>query len=106
MNKVQVGKMTFGEYYIHYLTLHRNKTCRRLHVLGQLMTVAFLSMIVVNGGWFWSLLPLTPFVVYPFAWSGHFFFERNTPAAFKRPIWAKAADWCMLFDIVRGKIKF
>ena len=34
------------------------------------------------------------------------FFERNTPAAFKRPIWAKAADWCMLFDIIRGKIKF
>lgn len=64
MNKVQVGKMTFGEYYMHYLTLHQNKTCRRLHVLGQLMAVSLLSMIVFNGGWFWSLLPLTPLCLY------------------------------------------
>jgi hypothetical protein len=47
-----------------------------------------------------------PFVVYPFAWSGHFFIEKNKPAAFKNPIWAKAADWVMLKDIIIGKVKF
>jgi hypothetical protein len=45
-------------------------------------------------------------VVYPFAWSGHFFFEKNTPAAFSRPLWAKACDWVMLKDVVTGKIPF
>jgi hypothetical protein len=47
-----------------------------------------------------------PFVVYPFAWSGHFFIEKNKPAAFKNPLWAKASDWVMLKDIIIGKIKF
>ena len=52
------------------------------------------------------LLLLLQFIVYPFAWSGHFFFEKNKPAAFKHPIKAKICDWLMLFDIIRGKIKF
>lgn len=98
--------MTFKEYYQHYLSLHQNKTCRRLHVLGQLVTIAFVSVIVYNGGWLWFLLPLAPFVVYPFAWSGHFYFEKNKPAAFKNPLMAKLSDWVMLFDILRGKIPF
>lgn len=98
--------MKFTEYYQHYLSLHQNKTCRRLHVLGQLVTIAFVSAIVYNGGWCWLLLPLAPFVVYPFAWSGHFYFEKNKPAAFKNPLMAKLSDWVMLFDILRGKIPF
>jgi len=52
------------------------------------------------------MLLLTPFVVYPFAWSGHFFFEKNKPAAFSNPFWAKACDWVMLKDIITGKIRW
>ena len=51
------------------------------------------------------LLLLSPFVVYPFAWFGHYFFEKNKPAAFSDPIKAKICDWIMLYDILRGKIK-
>ena len=98
--------MTFREYYKQYLSLHQNNTCRRLHVLGQIMTLAFLFTVIYNGGWWLLLLPLTPFIVYPFAWTGHFYFEKNKPAAFKNPLWAKASDWLMLFDILRGKISF
>jgi hypothetical protein len=98
--------MTFKEYYQHYLSLHQNKTCRRLHVLGQVMTLAFLFTVIYNGGWWLLLLPITPFIVYPFAWTGHFYFEKNKPAAFKNPVWAKVSDWVMLFDILRGKISF
>jgi hypothetical protein len=87
--------MTFNEYYVYYLSLHRNVWCRRMHVLGQAATIAFLVFIIV---------PLLPFVVYPFAWSGHFFFEHNEPAAFKNPLWAKVCDWRMLWDILRGRI--
>jgi len=93
---------TFAEYYAHYLTLHQNKTCRRLHVLGQLTTLSLLGYIIWSQLWL-LLIPL-PFVIYPFAWSGHFFFEKNTPAAFTRPLWAKACDWVMLKDMLTGKI--
>jgi hypothetical protein len=44
--------------------------------------------------------------VYPFAWSGHYFFEKNQPAAFKDPVKAKISDWMMLWDILKGKISF
>jgi len=53
----------------------------------------------------WLLIPLIPFVVYPFAWSGHYFFEKNRPAAFGNPLWAKACDWIMLKDILTGRLR-
>jgi hypothetical protein len=97
-------KLTFNEYYEYYLTLHQNKWCRRLHVLGQFATIFFVVSCILYKIWF--LLLLTPFVVYPFAWSGHYFFEKNKPAAFSNPLWAKACDWVMLKDIITGKVPF
>lgn len=94
---------TFPEYYQYYLTLHTNVWCRRLHVIGQIVTLWLLYFIISSGGWYWLLLPLVPFVVYCFAWPGHFFFEHNKPAAFTNPLWAKASDWVMLYEIIIGK---
>ncbi len=96
--------MTFNEYYQHYLTLHQNKWCRRLHVLGQAATIMFISAVLYTQTWL--LLLATPFVVYPFAWTGHYVFEKNEPAAFSRPLWAKACDWVMLKDILTGKLEW
>ena len=96
--------MTFSEYYLYYLTLHQNKWCRRLHVLGQAATIMFISAVLYTQAWL--LLLATPFVVYPFAWTGHFVFEKNEPAAFSRPLWAKACDWVMLKDILTGKLEW
>ena len=96
--------MTFNEYYQHYLTLHQNKWCRRLHVLGQAATIMFISAVLYTQAWL--LLLATPFVVYPFAWTGHFVFEKNEPAAFSKPLWAKACDWVMLKDILTGKLEW
>jgi len=96
--------MSFKQYYEHYLSLHQNKTNRRLHVVGQGVTVATLGTAVVLKSW--PLLLLVPFVVYPFAWSGHIFFEKNRPAAFSRPLWAKVSDWIMLKDILTGKLEW
>ena len=96
--------MSFKEYYQYYLSLHQNKYTRRLHVLGQLVTISFAVLCVLNSLWF--VLLLTPFVIYPFAWAGHVFFEKNKPAAFSRPLWAKACDWVMLKDILTGKIRW
>tara|TARA_R100001443_G_C3359802_1_gene178827 strand:+ start:2852 stop:3142 length:291 start_codon:yes stop_codon:yes gene_type:complete len=96
--------MRFKEYYQYYLTLHQNKWCRRLHVLGQLTTLLFLYLVIASKSWL--LLPLAPFVVYPFAWTGHLYFEKNKPAAWNRPILAKVCDWVMLKDIIIGRIKW
>ena len=94
--------MTFQEYYQHYLILHQNKWCRRLHVLGQLATILFIVFCLsVRAYW---LLLVSPFIIYPFAWSGHVFFEKNKPASFTNPIWAKVCDWVMFKDILIGRI--
>ncbi len=74
-----------------------------MHVLGQLMTLVITTLIILNKAWL--LLLLTPFIVYPFAWLGHFIFEKNKPAAFKNPLWAKISDWIMLKDWITGKIE-
>ena len=95
--------MDFKEYYQYYISKHQNKWCRRLHVLGQLATISFVILVVYLK--LWPLLLLTPFVVYPFAWAGHFVFEKNKPAAFSNPLWAKACDWIMLKDWFLGKVK-
>jgi len=95
--------MNINEYYKHYLSLHKNKHCRLLHFLGQLSTIFFTIFILYN--WYWYLIPLIPFIVYPFAWSGHYFFEKNEPAAFRDPVKAKISDWMMFRDIILGKIK-
>ena len=95
--------MHIKEYYKHYLNLHKNKYCRLLHFIGQLTTIFFTIFTLYH--WYWYLVPLIPFVVYPFAWSGHYFFEKNEPAAFRDPVKAKISDWMMFRDIILGKIK-
>ena len=94
--------MKFNEYYAYYLTLHQNPICRRLHVLGQLATLTTLLYALFTQTWL--LLLCVPFVVYPFAWAGHFFFEKNKPAALKNPIKAKISDWLMFRDMLLGRI--
>lgn len=94
--------MKLSEYYKYYLTLHKNRTCRLLHFVGQISTIVFTIWVIYNFHWY--LFPLIPFIVYPFAWSGHYFFEKNKPAAFKNPIYAKLSDWIMFKDIILLKL--
>ena len=95
--------MKFNTYYREYLLLHRNKNCRRLHFIGQWVTIIFTIIILKYEIWY--LIPFIPFVIYPFAWTGHYFFEKNKPAAFNDPIKAKLSDWVMFKDILIGRIK-
>ena len=94
--------MSLQEYYKFYLTLHQNVWCRRLHVLGQITTIVYIIASLNISLW---MLIGAPFVVYPFAWSGHFFFEKNRPAAWSKPLWAKACDWIMFKDWILGKVE-
>lgn len=102
--------MNFEEYYQFYLSKHTNKWNRRCHFLGQIATILFVVLVVLHAFWVspWALLLLllTPFVVYPFAVPGHLF-EGQLPAFFSsNPLYAKAADARMCWDMLTGKIPF
>jgi hypothetical protein len=45
-----------------------------------------------------------PLAGYGLAWIGHFFFEHNRPATFRRPLYSLAGDWVMFRDILTGRI--
>jgi hypothetical protein len=94
---------SFAEFYPFYLTEHRNQTCRRLHFVGSSLSLSCLLMLVVTGHFLWLLAGLL--CGYGFAWIGHFGFEHNKPASFKRPLYSFMGDWVMYKDILTGKIK-
>ena len=103
--------MTFSEYYEYYLSLHQNKMCRRLHVVGQITTITYIIVCIANS--WWLPLFLFPFIVYPFAWTGHILFEKNEPLAWKgsqdygyTTLRAKICDLIMLKDIITGKLEW
>ena len=96
--------MSLKAYYEYYLTLHKNNMCRRCHFIGQLFTVAYVFLVVLKLNLLFLLA--APFIVYPFAWFGHFYYEKNKPAAFSDPIKSKICDWLMFKDIITGKIKW
>jgi hypothetical protein len=93
----------FAEFYPFYLSQHQNSTCRQLHFIGSLLILVLISYTIYSG--VWLLLLLVPLLGYGFAWVGHFFFEKNTPATFSHPAYSLIGDWVMFKDILIGKIK-
>ena len=95
----------FDEYYQFYLSKHQKPLNKFCHLLANMTTIAFVvSVFVFNLSLWWLLL--TPFVVYPLAVMGHFVFEGSRPAFFSsNPLYAKLADWRMMFEWLTGKIK-
>lgn len=94
---------SFGQFYPFYLTEHSNVTCRRLHFAGSTLGLLTLIPLVLTRNPLWILVGLL--CGYAFAWIGHFGFEKNKPASFKRPLYSFMGDWRMYADIWRGKVK-
>src|SRR5512134_3823090 len=88
---------SFAEFYPFYLGEHSNRTCRRLHFLGSTLALVCLIMLLATGRPQYLLYGLL--CGYGFAWVGHFAFERNKPASFKRPLYSFMGDWAMYKDI-------
>jgi hypothetical protein len=95
---------TFAEFYPLYLREHSNPTCRRLHFVGSSLALSCLMLMLVTGSAVFLLYGLL--CGYGFAWIGHFVFEKNKPASFKRPLYSFMGDWVMYKDIWTGKIAF
>ncbi|MDB5967544.1 MAG: rane protein [Polaromonas sp.] len=94
---------SFSEFYPFYLTEHSNRTCRRLHFAGSTLTLLCLAALAFTRQPLWLLAALL--CGYVFAWIGHFFFEKNRPASFKRPLYSFIGDWAMYRDIWAGKVR-
>ena len=95
---------TFSEFYPLYLGEHKNRTNRRLHFIGSTFALLCLTMLIITGEIIY--FPLALLMGYGFAWVGHFFFEKNKPATFQRPLWSLMGDWVMYKDILTGNIIF
>jgi hypothetical protein len=95
---------TFAEFYPFYLGEHSNRTCRRLHFVGSTLTIVCVVMLIATGRLQYLLYALL--CGYGFAWIGHFGFEKNKPASFKRPLYSFLGDLAMYRDLWLGRIKF
>ena len=93
---------SFDEFYPFYLGEHANRTSCRLHVIGTLLALTqFAGAIILLQ----PRLLLTGLLLgYGFAWIGHYFFEKNTPATFKNPLYSLRGDLRMARDVLSGRI--
>ncbi|WP_372528641.1 Mpo1-like protein [Piscinibacter sp.] len=95
---------SFAEFYPFYLGEHSNRVCRRLHFVGS--TLALVCLATAFGRAQPQYLLYGLLCGYGFAWIGHFVFEKNKPASFKRPLYSFMGDWVMYKDIWIGRIPF
>ena len=94
---------SFAEFYPYYLSEHKNRTSRRLHLCGTLavLSIAVCTLFGVISAWWLLALPVCG---YGFAWLGHFVFEKNRPATFQHPFYSLAGDFVMFKDMLIGRI--
>ena len=95
---------TFAEFYPFYLSEHSHPMCRRLHFAGATLALVCLGALLVTGRLQFLLYGLV--AGYGLAWLGHFVFEKNRPASFKRPLYSFMGDWVMYRDMWTGKVSF
>jgi hypothetical protein len=81
---------SFQEFWPHYVREHQSVGCRALHFAGLTLAIACIVAALVLTNYWW--LVLAPIAGYGISWIGHFFVERNQPAAFRYPLWSFRAD--------------
>ncbi len=93
---------SLDEFWPFYLAQHLNPTNRRLHFAGTTLGLSMTAAALVLRA------PVLLFAAlagaYGLAWIGHFFFERNTPATFRRPLLSLRADFRMYALMWRGRL--
>ncbi|WP_020406723.1 DUF962 domain-containing protein [Hahella ganghwensis] len=94
----------FAEFYPYYLSQHEDTTCRRLHFVGTSLVILLFIYGVITLEPVWFLL--MPLAGYGFAWTGHFFYEKNKPATFQYPWWSLMGDFKMFQEILIGKVRW
>lgn len=94
----------FSDFWPFYLAAHSHNTNRALHFTGTILGYLILFYSLASAQW--HFISLAPFVGYLFSWTGHFVFEKNTPATFKYPMWSFMGDMKMVYLIFLKGIRF
>lgn len=100
-------KRTFSslkEFYPYYLSEHQNTVNRVLHFVGIVAALIVLVNSLASAQWLQLLW--VPIFGYGFAWTGHFFFEKNRPTTFQYPLYSLLSDLRLTSDILIGKQRF
>ncbi len=87
------------DFYPFYLSEHLNQTNQKLHYLGTVLSLTVLSYIILTMSF--HLILFYPLAGYCCAWTGHFFFEKNTPASFKYPVYCYVCGHMMFYELTR-----
>lgn len=93
---------SFEEFWPLYVREHKLASNRALHFVGSSLVLIVVGFIIYSGQWL--LLLALPIVGYGFAWTGHFFVEKNRPASFSYPLWSLIADWKMWGLMLVGRM--
>jgi hypothetical protein len=93
---------SFWDFYPYYLTEHGDIKNRVMHFIGTALVIA----CFIAGIWLqkWWLMLVIPICGYGFAWVGHFFIEKNTPATFTYPLYSLGSDFVMFWHMLTGQI--
>ncbi|WP_255298560.1 DUF962 domain-containing protein [Brevibacillus dissolubilis] len=100
-------KQTFSQRWRQDLTdyqqAHRNPLNQLLHYFAFLFAaLAWLTLF-----WDWRLTLVLAVLHYVFSWIGHFVFEKNQPASFRRPLLGFYAGFSWFFlrtlELITGK---
>jgi hypothetical protein len=91
---------TYEEFWPFYVREHADPTNRKLHFVGTTGTLLLTIAAIVRRKPIHMLHAAIS--GYGGAWIGHFFFQKNTPATFKYPLWSLLSDFRMYGKIVTG----
>jgi hypothetical protein len=92
---------SFEEFWPYYLREHSLFSCRVLHYVGTVASLAMVGVAAYYSPW-WLLA--VPVLGYGPAWIGHFFIEKNRPATFTYPLWSLLADYRMFGLAMTGRL--
>ena len=94
---------SYKDFFPYYLREHSKKNTRILHYIGTGLSQLTLWFLIFTQNWYF--IPLVFVIGYGFAWTGHFFIEKNKPATFEYPWWSQIGDHHMTLLMLTGKLK-
>src|SRR5262245_38896611 len=93
---------SFVEFWAFYVLEHSKPGTRKLHFIGTtLLFICLAAILLTRSLWF---LLFGIIAAYGCAWTGHFFIEKNRPAAFKYPFFSLLGDFKMYAMMLAGKM--
>ena len=99
---MELGFGTLDEFWPYYVAQHLRPATRRLHFAGTTAGLACLAASFLRNSPLW--IPAGLLLSYGLAWTGHFFFEKNTPATFQYPFFSFRADFRMYALMWTGRM--